>query len=145
VDIPSPKPAQVIRYSYLWADEHATGRVEARKDRPDAIVMTLMDSPDQLRVVVVPITHSPPAANDTALEIPPMIKRHLGLDDDPSWVVVDEMNVFNWPGPDLRAVIAASGASPVYGMLPSGFFRRVRDALVANIRAGKARQIPRTE
>jgi mRNA-degrading endonuclease toxin of MazEF toxin-antitoxin module len=144
VDIPAPKPAHVIRYAYLWADEHAAGHDEGRKDRPAAIVMTLQPTSNQLGIVVVPITHTPPSSVSTALEIPPDIKRHLGLDDGRSWVVVDELNVFNWPGPDLRTV-SPNSDTPLYGMLPSGFFRRVRDALVANIRAGKTRQVPRTE
>jgi mRNA-degrading endonuclease toxin of MazEF toxin-antitoxin module len=144
VDIPAPKPAQVIRYTYQWADEHAAGREEGRKDRPAAIVMTIQPSPNQLRVVVVPITHTPPCSASSALEIPTDLKRYLGLDDQRSWVVVDELNMFNWPGPDLRTT-SPNSDSPLYGMLPSGFFRRVRDALVANIRAGKTRQVPRTE
>jgi hypothetical protein len=32
-------------------------------------------------VTVVPITHSPHRNPDSAIEIPPAIKRHLGLDD----------------------------------------------------------------
>jgi hypothetical protein len=38
------------------------------------------------------------------MEIPPAVKRHLGLDDQPSWIVLDEFNVFTWPGYDLRPV-----------------------------------------
>ncbi|MGH7102211.1 MAG: hypothetical protein ACREFJ_07420, partial [Acetobacteraceae bacterium] len=38
------------------------------------------------------------------IEIPLPIKRHLGLDDDPSWIVVAEGNEFLWPGYDLRKV-----------------------------------------
>jgi hypothetical protein len=53
-------------------------------------------------VTVLPITHSAPADADSALEIPLPVKRHLGLDDDPSWVVVAEGNEFLWPGYDLR-------------------------------------------
>ncbi|NOU05887.1 MAG: hypothetical protein HOO99_06855 [Hyphomicrobiaceae bacterium] len=145
MDITSPKPAQVIRYAYLWADEHDAGREEGVKDRPAAIVMTLQSSGQDLRVAVVPITHSPPAPNTDAIEIPAHIKRHLGLDDEPSWVILTELNVFNWPGPDLRPASSDYNASPIYGTLPAGFFRIIRDRLVANIRAGQIRQVPRTE
>jgi hypothetical protein len=41
MDIPTPKPAQVIRYSYLWADEYGSGIDEGRKDRPAAVVLTV--------------------------------------------------------------------------------------------------------
>jgi hypothetical protein len=97
----------------------------------------------QVRVVVVPITHSAPHSGSSALEMPAAVKRHLGLDDERSWIVLDEINVFNWPGPDLRP--AGGADTPVYGLLPVGFFRKIRDQLVANIRAGKTRQVPRTK
>jgi len=100
---------------------------------------------NSLRVAVLPITHSPPATGNDAIEIPPLIKRHLGLDDAQSWIVLNEMNVFQWPGPDLRASGGSSSDSVLYGYLPSGFFRTVRDRVAANIRAGKLRQVGRTE
>jgi hypothetical protein len=34
----------------------------------------------------------------SAVEIPLPVKRHLGLDDNPSWIVVAEGNEFLWPG-----------------------------------------------
>jgi hypothetical protein len=53
-------------------------------------------------VTVLPITHSAPAEPAAAVEIPMPVKRHLGLDDDPSWIIVAEGNEFVWPGYDLR-------------------------------------------
>jgi hypothetical protein len=50
VDIPSPKPAQVLRYAYLWADEHADGREEGTKDRPVAVVLTVLALDGNVRV-----------------------------------------------------------------------------------------------
>jgi hypothetical protein len=37
-------------------------------------------------VTVLPITHSPPADPASAIEMPAPVKRHLGLDDDRSWI-----------------------------------------------------------
>ncbi len=145
VDIPAPQAAQVIRYAYLWADEHAAGREEGAKDRPAAIVVTTVSGDAHNKVVVVPITHVPPSPGTDAVEMPAAIKRHLGLDNDRSWVVVDEINVFQWPGPDLRATGIPGTESVLYGFLPSGFFRAIRDRLTANIRAGRLRQVPRIE
>lgn len=144
MDVPAPKPAQVIRYAYLWADEHETGREEGSKDRPTAVVMTTLSDHNQLRVVVLPITHSPPLKASSAVEIPAPIKRHLGLDDLPSWIVIDEMNVFNWPGPDLRP-IGSNQDTCLYGYLPAGFFNSVKRRVIETIAAGRLRQIPRTE
>jgi hypothetical protein len=53
-------------------------------------------------VTVVPITHTPPSDPADAVQIPPSLKAHLGLDDLLSWIVVTETNDFLWPGPDLR-------------------------------------------
>jgi hypothetical protein len=96
-------------------------------------------------VVVVPITHTAPRRSTDALEIPAETKRRLGLDDDRSWVVLTETNVFPWPGPDVRAVSRHADASIAYGLLPAAFFRVLRDRLVANQAVGILRPVPRTE
>jgi hypothetical protein len=64
------------------------------------------------------------------------VKRHLGLDDDRSWIVVSEGNEFLWPGYDLRKLPHSDRYD--YGFLPPRFFDRVRDAFIAFYRAGKA-------
>ena len=145
MDIPAPKPAQVIRYAYLWASEHDAGRDEGSKDRPVAVVVVVETVDGHPRVAVLPITHTPPGAASDAMEIPAAIKRLLNLDDDRSWIVLDELNIFRWPGPDLRPAHAAHPDTPLFGYLPAGFFRTVRDRAAANIRTGKARRVPRTE
>jgi hypothetical protein len=145
VDIPAPKPAQVIRYAYLWADEHDAGHEEGTKDRPVAIVLTMHADSNLLRVAVIPVTHSPPTTGTDAIEIPAIIKQHLHLDDNRSWIVLNEMNVFVWPGPDLRPADIQGTDTALFGYLPAGFFRTVRDRVAANIRAGRLRQVPRTE
>ena len=38
-------------------------------------------------MTVLPITHRTPADPASAVEIPSPVKRHFGLDDDPSWIV----------------------------------------------------------
>ncbi len=107
--LPDPHPGLVISYSYLWATEHGSGREEGIKDRPCAIVLARQTMGDHTLVSVVPITHSPPSDPAEAVEIPPTIKAHLGLDAMPSWIVISEVNDFIWPGPDLRHV---PGGSP---------------------------------
>ena len=80
-----------------------------------------------------------------AIEIPATIERSLGLDAEPSWIVLDEINVFNWPGPDLRPVKSKRPETVLYGYLPAGFFRTVRDRLAANAKRSRLRRVPRTE
>src|SRR5438445_5204643 len=52
---------------------------------------------------VAAISHKPPTAAERAIEVPRKLKRHLGLDEDPSWIYTDQVNEFIWPGPDLQA------------------------------------------
>jgi hypothetical protein len=129
-DIPSPEPGLVICYSYLWHYERQTGRDEGRKNRPSVIILTAERKGDgATMVVVLPITHLPPANPDAAIEIPLAIKRHLGLDDGRSWVIVEEGNEFAWPGYDLR-LIPNTGRYE-YGFLPPRFFAQIVDAFRA--------------
>ncbi|HEY0802922.1 MAG TPA: hypothetical protein VGD54_18950 [Steroidobacteraceae bacterium] len=87
-------------------------------------------------VTVLPITHSPPANSASAVEIPAAVKRHLGLDDSRSWVVVAEGNEFEWPGYDLREI--GRGDRYDFGFLPPRFFNQVLDAFMTWHRANKA-------
>jgi hypothetical protein len=95
----------VISDAYLWHREHEAGRDEGRKDRPSVIVLAIERPANDMTVVVVlPITHAPPADPMAAVEIPASVKRHLGLDEERSWIVVTEGNEFDWPGYDIRKI-----------------------------------------
>lgn len=142
--LPTPHPGLVICYSYLWSHDHAQGREEGVKDRPCAIVVARRVAEDKTVVTVVPVTHSPPPDLQAAIEMPPRLKAHLGLDDQPSWIVLSEYNEFLWPGPDLRPVSAKGGAF-VYGVLPPGFFYRMREKLLALITERRVRHVRRTD
>jgi len=142
---PTPQPGLVIRYSYLWHREALTGQEEGIKDRPCAVVIAYRDDEGRTRVYALPITHSPPAADAAAIEIPAPVKGRLGLDGERSWVVVSEANVFVWPGPDLQFLPGKGPESSAYGFLPPGFFRVVRDRFLAADREKKAAFIVRTE
>ena len=66
---------------------------------------------------------------NSAVEIPLTVKRHLGLGDERSWIVVAEGNEFLWPGYDLRK-IGRTGRYD-YGFLLPRFFDQVLDAFAA--------------
>jgi hypothetical protein len=128
--IPTPEAGLVIGYAYLWHHEHKAGLEEGRKDRPGVIILAVeREMTGATVVIVLPITHTPPAAAGDAVEIPAAVKRHLGLDDQRSWVVVTEGNEFAWPGYDIRK--APNTDRYDYGLLPPRFFRQVIDAFVA--------------
>lgn len=84
-----------------------------------------------------------PQVNDAAeaVEIPPAVKRHLGLDEARSWVVVSKGDQFVWPGYDLRKVRQSDRYD--YGYLPPGFFNTVLAAFRAWHKAHKVTLIPR--
>jgi hypothetical protein len=93
-------------------------------------------------VTVLPITHNMPEDPASAVEIPAAIKKHLGLDEERSWVMVSEGDQFVWPGYDLRKIRRTGKFD--YGFLPPRFF----DTIVAALRAWHERHrtvvVPRT-
>jgi hypothetical protein len=143
VALPTPVPGLVIRYAYLWRAEHLRGLEEGLKDRPCAVVLVVEDEDGRPTVTVVPVTHSPPYNASDAIEIPPATKRRLGLDDDRSWIVVSEANVFGWPGPDIRPAVSGRFETVAYGMLPANLFREVRERFLRA--AGGGAVVSRTE
>jgi hypothetical protein len=127
----APFPGMVVRYSFLWSSEAKAGETEGRKDRPCVIVTAVKRIADgRLRVRVLPITHRPSEIARSVM-VPPKVKRYLDLDADASWVVLDEVNEFIWPGADLRPVSRAKPGVWTFGVLPSEIFDEIRSKLRA--------------
>ena len=144
MSLPPPKIGLVVRYSYLWASDAARGFDEGSKERPAVIVLCInLPSARESRVVVLPITHSPPSTAHDALEIPAVVARNAGLDAARSWVLLSEFNEFVWPGFDLRHVPDRSPPTVAYGFITSGFFGTLRDRWLALDREGKSKSICR--
>ncbi len=139
--IPTPEPGLVISYAYLWHREHESGLEEGRKDRPSVIVLAVERTDGSTVVTVLPITHSAPVEPGAAVEIPAPVKKHLGLDDAPSWVVVSEGNEFDWPGYDLRKI--PGGDRYDFGFLPPRFFNQIIETFLGWHRTKKAHPTPR--
>jgi hypothetical protein len=59
-----------------------------------------------------------------------------------AWVVIDDANMFTWPGFDL---IPQPGGGFVRGVVTRGFFIRIRDAVLAMHAAGRPRIVRRDE
>lgn len=130
MSFPAPKAGLVIRYAFLWSHEEHSGAQEASKDRPCAIVIAVprRDGGD-LRVIVAPVTHAPPTKPSDSLELPPTVCRSLGLDSGRHWLRLDELNLFSWPGYDLRTIPGKPGIY-AYGMLPQSLFEQIRRAIL---------------
>lgn len=134
----------MIRYSYLWHREHLVGREEGTKDRPSAIILALCEGADP-HVVVVPLTHTPPGANESAMDLPLAVKRHLGLDGERTWIIFSESNVFRWPGPDLRRIPGKGDETVAYGFLPPKLFAELRRRFIERDASARAARVPRSE
>jgi len=134
--LPEPECGLVLSYSYLWRREREAGRTEGAKDRPCVIVLATRNNGNSTTVTVAPITHSPPSDLTVAWEIPPRVKRHLGLDGERSWIVLDEFNEFVWPGFDLRPVPGTTARFD-YGLLPPALFARIVNRALELRREGK--------
>jgi hypothetical protein len=151
VAFPEPVPGLVIRYSYLWLREYERGQEEGVKDRPCAVILVATDDQANKVVTVLPVTHTPPfgatlASAALAVEIPYATKQRLGLDAEPSWVLLTEANRFMWPGPDLRMKEPGGGPeSLAYGLLPRALFKEITGKFADSVEARLVGVIRRTE
>jgi hypothetical protein len=129
--LPTPEPGLVISYTYLWRDQAQFGAEEGRKARPCAIVVAAADDDGDIRVYVAPITHAQPD-DPHAVEVPPAVKRRLGLDAARSWIVTSELNRFVWPGFDLHPIAREAPDTFAWGFLPVEIFEAVKRGIAAH-------------
>jgi hypothetical protein len=139
----------VIAYEYLWESQHSKTE-DGRTAYPAAIVMARDDLGAAPVVYALGISHSPPRDGQRALLVPAKLKRFLGLDDAPSWIYTDQLNVFVWPGPDLRPAEWLSTRPNAKGgcvisALPADWFAEVKAHLQESYRLKKVQSVKRTE
>jgi len=139
--IPAPSPGLVVRYDYLWSLEAAAGRDQG-KERPACLVAASDSSLRPRFVVILPITHSPPIGDTVAIEIPAKVRQSIGLDDEPSWVVVSEYNVDEWPNAGLSPIPGKSDVF-AYGFVPPGLFAAIKARLLALAREKRSAAVQR--
>lgn len=94
-----------------------------------------------IQVAVVPAPIPLLTTPTTSIVIPRTVNVALGLNPQPSWVRMDELNVFAWPSYDLRAVPGTNRID--YGPLPQPFFERVRRRIVELDRVRRIKRINR--
>jgi hypothetical protein len=130
----------------LWADAEAHGREEAEKDRPVLVLaLAAREADSAAEILVLAITHTPPSDPADAVSLPSDVKRRIGLDASPSWVVTTEANAFDWPGPDIRPISGRTPTTMTYGRVPPGFLTRVATSYLANRERQRRRLVRRTE
>jgi hypothetical protein len=138
--IPAPEPGLVIRYDYLWATDASAGQ-DSGKVRPACLVVVIDKPGLPLFAGILPITHSPPAAETEGIKIPEPTRRRLGLDDAPCWVKISEYNVERWPPPGLSPVPGRD--SFAYGFLPPKLFAQIKSAFSTALAAAQTTQVHR--
>jgi hypothetical protein len=137
----APKVGQIVEHHFLWIGERAAGQVEGRKPRPCLIVAVEPQEHGEPRVTVLPITSQRPRSPGNAVAIPNDVKQRIGLDRTrPAWIVIEEANVFTWPGFDL---VPQPNGTFVRGVITRGLFERVREALLDLSRNNRAGVIDR--
>ena len=122
--IPSPRPGLIFRYDYLWSRQAQAGQ-DSGKDRPACLVAASDSSLNPRFVVILPITHSKPDESTVGIEIPAKVKQALGMDDQPSWVIVSENNIDEWPNGGLSSLPGQKDVFS-YGFIPPGLFKLIK-------------------
>lgn len=142
-----PEPGLVLCYAYLWTSDSQRGRLEGAKDRPAVVVLARRTVGPSELVYVAPVTHSPPAHSFEKVAISPAVQQRLGLDMKDAWISATELNVFVWPGPDLRPIRRTAKRSAdvpcFYGYLPRSLFNELKQAIRENWAAGHVRAVKR--
>lgn len=83
------------------------------------------------------------------MQVPPKLKRYLGLDDEASWIYTDQLNIFVWPRPDLRpgewlSTRPAASGTCVISPLPTDWFEEVKEHLAESYRLQMVKTVKRT-
>ena len=116
------------------------GRRKAARSAPASVQCPKGGGP---RVTVAPITYTPPTNDGEAVKLPPRVKHALGRDDDRSWIVLDEVNQFAWPGQDIRPVPGSKDRF-AYGFIPPRLFDTVIRRIIELAAARRVAQISRS-
>jgi hypothetical protein len=140
----APQVGQIVDHHFLWVSQQATGETEGRKARPCLIIAVERRMDDaQPRVTVLAITSQAPRRGANAIAVPDDVRARIGLDRRrPAWIIIDEANVFTWPGFDL---LPQPDGSFIRGVVTRGFFMAVRDAVMAQQARGRPRIVERDE
>jgi uncharacterized protein YifN (PemK superfamily) len=144
----TPQVGDVIRYDFLWKEQHDKGHIDGAKDRPCTVVVASSQREDGSRfVVLAPITHSPPKGREQSIPVPAKVSKHLGLDSDQSWIRTHEVNVLTWP--DGRFPYGLTKAKNPdqwkFGELPEALAKQVFADVDRQRRARTLRQVNRDE
>ena len=141
--LPKPEPGLVLSYGYLWKWQDDMGGDTGEKNRPCVIVLAVENDDGDTVVMVVPVTSQQPRPDRASVEIPAKVQAHLGLDGKRCWVVIDEVNKFIWPGPDLAQIPGQPGKFH-YGFIPPKLYKKIIAGCTNIAKAHRLRSVTRT-
>ncbi len=139
--LPHPEPGLVVRYDYLWTHEATTGRDQG-KTRPTCLIAATDPAVFPSYVVLLAITHTPPTEETVGIEISARVRQALSLDDTPSWVIVSEYNIDEWPNAGLSPLPGRPDVF-AYGFIPPGLFAQIKSGFLELARSKKSRAVHR--
>lgn len=137
-----PKAGMVINYGYVWARQARQGMEEGQKFRP-SLILGVQEEQDKKMVYVAPITHTPPFYPEESVLVPNETGSRIGLDDKPKWLMLNEVNKFEWPGLDIRRVPHRRERSQFYGFVPRQFLEQARDKMREMMQQNRFNVVPR--
>jgi len=80
-------------YPYLSRWQSDRGETEGRKHRPACVAVSMRGSDGLTHLALLAITGSPPYADQTAVKLPALEIRRIGLDPGKdAWIIVSEYN-----------------------------------------------------
>lgn len=126
--IPQPTVGMVVNYEYLWARQYHDGRTEGEKIRPCAI-LAVIEGKDETTVYVAPMTHTAPFHPEESIQLTDATSRRLRMNCGSSWLMVNEVNKFIWPGCDIRRVPNREPRTYCFGRLPEEVLLEARQKL----------------
>ena len=147
--IPDEPPiGNLVAYEYLWLSQQNT-REDGAKVYPVALIFAKKIIASVTLAYAVGMSHKPPVASETAIEVPRKLKRHLVMDEDTSWIYTDQLNEFTWSGPDLRPAewlskLPSARDSCIIGALLTNWFALVKRDIIENLKLKRAHIIRRT-
>jgi mRNA-degrading endonuclease toxin of MazEF toxin-antitoxin module len=145
--LPKPEPGLVLSYGYLWKWQDEMGGDTGEKNRPCVIVLAVENNDGDTVIVVVPVTRQQPRSDRgpgrASVEIPVKVQAHLGLDGGRSWIIVDEVNKFVWPGPDLAQIPSQPGKFH-YGFIPPKLYKKIIARCTSIAKAHRLGTVTRT-
>ena len=147
--IPDEPPiGNLVAYEYLWLSQEST-REDGAKVYPVALIFAKKIIASVTLAYAVGMSHKPPDGSEKTIVVPRKLKRHLGLDEDPSCIYTDQLNEFTWPGPDLRPAewlskLPGARDSCIIGALPRNWFALVKQEVIENLKQKRAHIVRRT-